>query len=113
MAAMVVVTDRESIATTINRMERIERAFPLPFDLPTHALVITHVGSIAHGTYIPSDDPNHIDDVDVMGVWVPNKRYLAKQLLRDDRSMEHWVWMQDELDVVTYSVYKYARLAMK
>jgi predicted nucleotidyltransferase len=32
-------------------------------------------GSIAHGTYIPSDDPKSIDDKDIMGIVIPPTQY--------------------------------------
>lgn len=35
-------------------------------------------GSQAHGTYIPSDDPDSIDDIDYMGIYVmPLDHYLG------------------------------------
>ncbi len=34
-------------------------------------ILLTYRGSIAHGTYRPSSDPNSIDDKDLMGVFIP------------------------------------------
>lgn len=39
---------------------------------------LAYRGSIAHGTYIPSSDPNHVDDIDLMGFCVGNpEHYLG------------------------------------
>lgn len=38
-------------------------------------ILLGYRGSVAHGMYIPSDDPNSVDDIDLMGVAVPGESY--------------------------------------
>jgi hypothetical protein len=52
--------------------EQVERMFP--FGL----LMLAEVGSKSHGTYVPKDDPDSIDDIDLMGVYAgPIESYLG------------------------------------
>jgi len=32
------------------------------------------MGSVSHGTYVPKEDPDSIDDVDIMAILVPSPR---------------------------------------
>lgn len=62
-------------------------------------------GSEAHGTYVPSTDPDSIDDRDVMGVVVPPRDYYL--------GMKKWEGAESikgEWDVVLYEVRKFAGL---
>ena len=34
--------------------------------IPKNTILLGYVGSTAHGTYIPKNDPNCIDDIDVV-----------------------------------------------
>lgn len=46
--------------------------------LPDGLIYLGWRGSVAHGMYVPSDDPDSIDDKDVMGVYVnPVEHYLG------------------------------------
>lgn len=38
-----------------------------PLEIPEGTCLLAYRGSIAHGMYVPSTDPTHIDDVDVIG----------------------------------------------
>lgn len=38
-------------------------------------ILLGYRGSQAHGTYVPSSDPDSIDDIDLMGVCVPPQEY--------------------------------------
>lgn len=66
-------------------------------------------GSQAHGTYIPSDDPNSIDDIDYMGVYVmPMSYYLGLDSYRHKYEvMESFV---GNIDKVSYEIRKYISL---
>ncbi|MGB3635829.1 MAG: nucleotidyltransferase domain-containing protein [Rubrobacteraceae bacterium] len=65
-------------------------------------------GSIAHGTYAPSSDPNSIDDKDLMGVFVgPTEHYLG---FGRQEIFEKWV---GEWDTVSYELRKFVRLLLK
>lgn len=69
---------------------------------------LAFVGSHSHGTYVPSTDPDAIDDVDVMGVVLPPPSYLLGL-----DTFEHWTRQWEEMDVVTYSLHKFVRLLLK
>jgi hypothetical protein len=76
--------------------------------LPDGIILLGYRGSIAHNMYIPSSDPNSIDDRDLMGVFVaPIEHYIG--FGRDDVK-ERFI---GEWDVVSYEVRKYIRLLTK
>jgi biopolymer transport protein ExbD len=78
------------------------------FPLEPHLLVLALMGSKSHGTYMPPDDPDGVDDVDLMGFVVPPLEYhLGLPRWR------HWVWKHEELDVVLYGLDKAFRLLLK
>ncbi|MDZ4390421.1 MAG: nucleotidyltransferase domain-containing protein [Gemmatimonadales bacterium] len=89
---------------------RIEAAFLRDngFPLREHLIVLGVVGSHSHGTYFPPDEPDAVDDVDLMGFVVPPLDYHLG-LPR----WEHWTYKEDELDVVIYSLNKAVRLLLK
>jgi hypothetical protein len=89
---------------------RISAAFEKQngFPLEPHLVVLGLMGSHSHGTYLPPQEPNAIDDIDLMGFVVPPIEYHLG-LPR----WEHWVWKEDELDVVLYSLEKAVRLLLK
>jgi len=66
------------------------------------------MGSHSHGTYLPPEEPNAVDDIDLMGFVVPPIEYHLG-LPR----WEHWTLQVDELDVVLYSLDKAVRLLLK
>lgn len=89
---------------------RILKAFAADngFPLEPHLLVLALMGSKSHGTYMPPDEPDGIDDVDLMGFVVPPLEcHLGLS------RWHHWVWKHDELDVVLYSLDKAFRLLLK
>jgi len=89
---------------------RIARAFAEEngFALAPHLVVLGLMGSHSHGTYVPPDEPDAIDDVDLMGFLVPPLPYHLG-LPR----WEHWRYQEEELDVVIYSLDKAVRLLLK
>jgi hypothetical protein len=89
---------------------RIARAFEAQngFPLEPHLIVLALMGSHSHGTYLPPEEPDAVDDVDLMGFVVPPLAYHIG-LPR----WEHWRLQADELDVVTYSLDKAVRLLLK
>ena len=78
------------------------------FDLASHLVVLGTVGSHSHGTYLPPEEPNAVDDLDLMGFVVPPLDFHLG-LPR----WEHWVWKYEELDVVLYSLHKAFTLLLK
>lgn len=89
-------------------IRRIESAFAESHDFPLSSAFLGYVGSQSHGTYVAKDDPDSIDDVDVMGVCRMPPRYFAGL-----DSFEHWTHQREELDVVVYSLHKFVRLLLK
>src|SRR6266542_181045 len=89
---------------------RIARAFEAEngFPLEPHLIVLALMGSHSHGTYLPPEEPDAVDDVDLMGFVVPPLPYHIG-LPR----WEHWRLQADELDVVMYSLDKAVRLLLK
>lgn len=68
-------------------------------------------GSISHGTFVPKNDPDSIDDKDVMAVCVPPRDYylgLTEYASRGTKEIK-----QDEWDVVVYEARKFFRLLQK
>ncbi len=89
---------------------RIARAFEAEngFPLQPHLIVLALMGSHSHGTYLPPEEPDAVDDVDLMGFAVPPLPFHIG-LPR----WEHWRLQADELDVVIYSLDKAVRLLLK
>jgi len=87
---------------------RIVESFPYDFDLATHTVYAGLMGSVSHGTYVPKEDPDSIDDVDFMAIVVPSPKWLLGL-----HQWEHWVKQRDELDVVVYSLRKFVGLLLK
>lgn len=66
-------------------------------------------GSIAHGTHIPSTDPDSIDDIDYMSIFVPGlDHYFGIKQTKETR--ETFI---DEHDLVEYELRKYMGLLLK
>src|SRR5207253_11103399 len=78
------------------------------FPLLPHLLVLALMGSHSHGTYLPPEEPDAVDDVDLMGFVVPPLSYHLGLLAWD-----HWTFQRDELDVVLYSLKKAFHLLLK
>lgn len=72
------------------------------------AVLITHRGSIAHGTHVPSDDPNSFDDIDAIGICVPPLDYYFG--LRAFGSRGTVEIKEDPWDIVLYEHRKALRM---
>lgn len=68
-------------------------------------------GSIAHGMYVPNNDPNSIDDKDTMAVCVPPIDYFYGLKTYGSRGTKEI--MQGEWDIVIYEVKKMVSLLAK
>jgi hypothetical protein len=90
--------------------QRIARAFEIEngFSLAPQLVVLALMGSHSHGTYLPPEEPEAVDDVDLLGFVVPPLPFHLG-LPR----WEHWRLQVDELDVVLYSLEKAVRLLLK
>jgi hypothetical protein len=89
---------------------RIEAAFEAenPFPLRPHLVVLGLMGSHSHGTYFPPEEPDAVDDVDLMGFVVPPLEFHLGV-----PRWQHWRYQEEELDVVLYSLDKAVRLLLK
>jgi predicted nucleotidyltransferase len=76
--------------------------------IPPKTIILGYMGSIAHGTYIPSTDPNSIDDKDIMGVCVANENvyFGLKNFEQKETKYKEW-------DSVVYEIRKFFRLLLK
>jgi len=68
-------------------------------------------GSVAHGTYVPPEEPDAFDDRDLMGVVVPDEEYALG--LREFGSRGTVEVRQGQWDVVCYEWRKALRLLAK
>lgn len=76
--------------------------------IPHNTILLGYVGSIAHGTYVPKSDPQHIDDKDIMGICVADRSvYLGLgKFEQKERKIGEW-------DSVVYEIQKFFRLLLK
>lgn len=73
--------------------------------IPPHTVLLGYVGSIAHGTYRDPDNPDSVDDKDIMGVCLPP----LESIYGLDRFEQRCVQLRD-WDSVIYEARKYVRL---
>ena len=79
-----------------------------PFPLKPNLILAGLRGSEAHGTYIPPDDPNSIDDIDVMGVVIPPIKYYF-----GTSKWDHCEQIDAPWDVIIDEFKKYISLLVK
>jgi hypothetical protein len=76
--------------------------------LPEGLIFLGYRGSIAHDMYVPKNDPNSIDDKDLMGIYIaPREHYMGfgrKEL--KEAFIGEW-------DVVSYELRKFMGLLLK
>lgn len=79
---------------------------------PENAVMVAYRGSIAHNMYIKADDPNSIDDIDLMGVYLAPKEYYIGLGLgrRHDKGQDKFV---GQYDTVNYELRKFVNLLLK
>lgn len=81
-----------------------------PFDLQKHALVVCRRGSEAQGTYVPSTDPNSIDDRDLMVIYAADiDFYLGLR----SKIKENYEGINGCWDVCMYEYRKFVNLLIK
>jgi len=76
--------------------------------VPQRTVLLGYMGSIAHGTYVPSVNPNSIDDKDIMGVCIANERVYFGLGKFEQRETKYKEW-----DSVVYEIRKYVSLLLK
>jgi len=76
--------------------------------IPPKTIILGYMGSISHGTYVPSTNPNSIDDKDIMGVCVAceNVYFGLGQFEQKEAKYKEW-------DSVVYEIRKFFRLLLK
>jgi len=79
---------------------------------PDNLILCGYRGSVAHNMYVPNTDPNSIDDIDLMGVYMaPLEYYVGLGLGKKYRkSIEMFV---GNYDVVHYELRKFVNLLIK
>jgi predicted nucleotidyltransferase len=75
--------------------------------IPQETILLGYRGSIAHGMYLNPNDPNSVDDKDIMGVCIPPlENYLGlSHFEQQDIMLREW-------DSVVYELRKYVRLLL-
>lgn len=70
-------------------------------------ILLAYRGSISHGMYVPSTDPNSIDDKDLIGAFVPDKRFYFGL-----EKLEHHEIFKGPWDCVSYEMRKLANMLL-
>lgn len=73
-------------------------------DVPPGTILLGLRGSSAHGMYVPASDPNSIDDIDLMGFVIPEKKYYLGLSEWGSRGTKDF-W-QGQYDCVFYELRK-------
>lgn len=77
-------------------------------------ILLGYRGSIAHGMYVPSSDPNSIDDKDFMGIVVPSfEDYFTLDPKKSKWNKGTRERFQGEIDLVEYEIKKMFSLLIK
>lgn len=80
-------------------------------EIPEGVCLLAYRGSIAHGMYVPSTDPTHIDDVDLMGVVLaPEENYIG---LEEWGSRGTYEYKRGKWDCVFYEIRKMFSLLLQ
>jgi hypothetical protein len=79
-----------------------------PFELQPSLAILGRRGSEAHGTFIKSEDPNGVDDRDLMGVCIPPIDYTL-----GIKEWTHAESIKGVWDVILYDFRKFVRLLAK
>lgn len=75
------------------------------FNLWENSILLCYRGSVAHGTHIPNNNPNSIDDQDVIGVLIPPDDYILGM-----KTFEQFETIKDPWDILIYDFRKFIRL---
>lgn len=76
---------------------------------PENLILLGYRGSIAHNMYVPHTNPNSIDDVDLMGVYMaPVDHYIG--INKSKETHEKFI---DKWDAVSYEFTKFVNLLLK
>lgn len=76
--------------------------------IPPRTELLGYVGSLSHGTHIPKDDPNSIDDIDIMGACLADETVYFGLANFEQKEKKY-----KEYDSVVYEIRKFFRLLLK
>ncbi len=80
--------------------------------IPENSVLTGFRGSIAHNTYMPSDNPNSVDDIDLMAVYMaPVEYYIGLGHGRRYRKGSHVI--NGKYDCARYELKHFINLALK
>lgn len=83
----------------------------MDFTIEPGTILMGYRGSLAHGTYVPSTDPDSIDDIDYMGIVVPSlSYYFGLDNWANSGTKEIWEGVND---IVYYELKKFVGLLLK
>lgn len=72
-------------------------------------ILLGYRGSIAHNMYVPNSDPNSLDDIDLMGIFLfKPEEYVG--IFNKKETIEKFI---DKYDMVFYEFRKFVRLLLK
>lgn len=84
---------------------------------PENLIYLCYRGSIAHNMYIPSTDPNSVDDVDLLGVYLLPPNYyvgLSQHKLENPTTVEIMEPVDGVLlDCIFYELRHYTKMALR
>lgn len=95
-------------ADQTDRLEQILLNDAGDFDLKKQTIALAFRGSVAHGTFIPNTSLHGIDDIDVLGAFVPPLSYTLGL-----KTCEQFAVFENEWDVLIYDIRKLIRLLKK
>ncbi len=83
----------------------------IPVGVPHETFWLAYRGSIAHGMFVPSTDPNSIDDIDLMGfVFGSKQNYLGLSEWGSRGTREE---KRGQFDIVLYEIRKAVQLLLQ
>lgn len=84
---------------------------------PAGCILMAYRGSITHGMFIPSDDPNSIDDIDLMGIYIESMDFYTglnnRSLGFGGSKTDSDDFFVEQYDVVNYEFRKFLGLLLK
>ena len=76
---------------------------------PDNTVLVGFRGSVAHNMYIPNTDPNSVDDIDLMSVFMaPVEHYIG--ITKSKETVEKFI---GKYDSVSYEFIKFVKLLLK
>ena len=84
---------------------------------PTNLVYLCYRGSISHNTFVPNTDPNSIDDIDLLGVFIlPEEYYIGLSQHKSENPITIEIQKEIDgvlLDCVFYEIRHFVDMALK